>query len=981
MSWVSDAFRSAGQWVVDKVEDIGDWFGDQIDSAWNWLSDNVSGLPLKFFAAMGTVFPSWSFGSVQYFLPKHADNDVNALMAGSKWSGSTITYSMPDHRSDYELINPSADGFERLSVQAENGIRNIMDVVVAGYVNTGIVYSGRGNAKIQIAGFDPGNVITRSHGYYPGVPVYSGDTWLTTGDSVNYKKGSHSYFLAMHELGHALGMKHSHDHADGIPRMSEARDTTEYTVMSYNETTNRPQSFMQYDIAALQAMYGADFTTNSGNTIYSWRPDSGETYVNGVSLGEASGGFIFLTLWDGGGIDTYDMSKYSGNALIDLTPGGSSRFSDEQLAKKNSSGATVKGNVYNPFLYNGDTRSLIENAIGGTGNDKILGNQAANILEGRNGDDILTGGAGNDTLDGGAGDDILYSGSGADRLNGGAGLGDMVAYGSTNGQGITVNLANPQFNTGEAAGDTYNGIENVAGTAFGDVLIGDTKNNILYGLGSDDVLRGGLGADVLVGGEGFNWASYMEATSGVVADLANNALNTGEAAGDTYIEIRGLQGSNHADHLAGDSSSLGNALAGLGGNDILTGRAGNDTLEGGEGDDILNGGAGADLLIGGAGLGDMVAYNSVNGQGVTVNLAKPQFNSGEAVGDTYDGIENVAGTASTDILTGDAKNNILYGLGSDDILRGGLGADVLVGGEGFDWASYAEATSGVRVDLVNWGVNSGEAAGDGFIEIEALQGSNYGDSLAGDGNGNALSGLDGTDVLHGRGGNDYLNGGGSDDILNGGVGADTLVGGGGFDWASYIDANSGVTVDLANRGANTGEAAGDYFESIHALQGSTFGDALKGDESGNALSGLEGTDLLQGRGGNDHIHGGEGGDTLSGGTGSDYLIGAAGADRFRFDTALGPSNVDMIVDFSVSEDKIELDGRVFAGLGSYNSGGLVEWNFSIGSRATTQYSQIIYNSATGELFYDADGVGNGVQIKFADISRNMALTHLNFLLV
>jgi serralysin len=62
MSWVSDAFRSAGQWVVDKVEDIGDWIGDQVDSAWNWLSDNVSGLPLKFFAAMGTVFPSWSFG-------------------------------------------------------------------------------------------------------------------------------------------------------------------------------------------------------------------------------------------------------------------------------------------------------------------------------------------------------------------------------------------------------------------------------------------------------------------------------------------------------------------------------------------------------------------------------------------------------------------------------------------------------------------------------------------------------------------------------------------------------------------------------------------------------------------------------------------------------------------------------------------------------------------------------------------------------
>ncbi|MGO4389692.1 calcium-binding protein, partial [Microvirga sp. 2YAF29] len=224
----------------------------------------------------------------------------------------------------------------------------------------------------------------------------------------------------------------------------------------------------------------------------------------------------------------------------------------------------------------------------------------------------------------------------------------------------------------EAKGDTYDGIENIAGTQYTDILTGDAKNNILYGLGSDDILRGGLGADVLVGGEGFNWASYMEATTGVVANLSDASQNTGEAAGDTYIEIRGLQGSNYADQLTGDTTSRGNSLSGLGGNDILYGRAGNDTLDGGEGDDILIGGAGADILVGGAGLGDMAAYAATNGQGVTVNLANPQFNTGEAKGDTYDGIENIAGTQYTDILTGDAKNNILYGLGSDDILRGGL---------------------------------------------------------------------------------------------------------------------------------------------------------------------------------------------------------------------------------------------------------------------------------------------------------------------
>ena len=105
--------------------------------------------------------------------------------------------------------------------------------------------------------------------------------------------------------------------------------------MSYRHLSgDYPQTYMQYDIAALQAMYGADFTTNSGNTVYKWSASTGETFVNGVGQGTPLRNKIFLTIWDGGGIDTYDLSNYSGGASIDLAPGGFVKFSDAQLARR-----------------------------------------------------------------------------------------------------------------------------------------------------------------------------------------------------------------------------------------------------------------------------------------------------------------------------------------------------------------------------------------------------------------------------------------------------------------------------------------------------------------------------------------------------------------------------------------------------------------------------------------------------------------------
>src|SRR5215213_2687625 len=180
-----------------------------------------------------------------------------------------------------------------------------------------------------------------------------------------------------------------------------------------NETWGYAQSLMMLDIAAVQHLYGANYATNSTGTVYRWSATTGEMFIDGVGQGAPGGNRILLTIWDGGGTDTYDFSNYGTNLQVDLRPGGWTTTATAQLAKLRYDGSRLAvGNIANALLYNGDVRSLIENAVGGSGSDTIIGNQAANVLTGNAGNDKLTGAQGNDTLDGGSGTDtVIFSGA------------------------------------------------------------------------------------------------------------------------------------------------------------------------------------------------------------------------------------------------------------------------------------------------------------------------------------------------------------------------------------------------------------------------------------------------------------------------------------------------------------------------------------------------------------------------------------------
>lgn len=238
------------------------------------------------------------------------------------------------------------------------------------------------------------------------------------------------------------------------------------------------------------------------------------------------------------------------------------------------------------------------------------------------------------------------------------------------------------------------------------------------------------------------------------------------------------------------------------------------------------------------------------------------------------------------------------------------------------------------------------------------------DTAYGHGGDDTMLGYGGNDTLFGDAGNDTLRGGGGDDMLNGGAGDDTLIGGIGIDRARYSDAEVGVTVSLALTTAqNTGQGR-DVLSGIEDLGGSQFADRLFGDAGANRLYGFLGDDKLFGGAGVDRLFGGSGNDQLTGGLGKDYFI----FDGYVFDQYVGALTHDTITDFRHAQgDVIALKFFYFNGL---QTGSVDAAAFYCGAGAQAAHDaddRLIYDTTTGKLYYDADGVGGVDAVHFATL--------------
>ncbi len=525
----------------------------------------------------------------------------------------------------------------------------------------------------------------------------------------------------------------------------------------------------------------------------------------------------------------------------------------------------------------------------------------------------------------------------------------------------------------------------ITGTSGNDSLTGTSGNDTISGFGGNDLILAGStgGADVIDGGTGSDSIEFKErATSAVVVDFVAGTISGGSSGTISFTNIERVVGGNFNDRLSGNGAGQ-----------TLTGQAGADTLWGAGGVDTLWGGAGADTFIfreTGTGNADVVRDWASGSDKLLLDAsvmsalgATGNFVAGDARFKA-----NSTGTAT------DASDRVIYNTSNGQVWYdadgNGAGARQLI-------ATLQSGATLVATDIVVEGSTPPSGG-------QVINGTSGNDSLSGTSGNDTISGLSGNDLLVGNPGADSMRGGDGNDTLISGEGtgttvaddsaADTLDGGLGDDVYHVVQGD----IILADPGGIDTVIAWSNWTLGPGLENLTLGDdaGIASDGTGNELdnriisateggtiSGLGGNDTLIISGGQNTISalGGEGNDTIQGrGSAADHLVGDAGNDllmgRGDFSTMSGGAGADvflfdtnpffgdqgeLITDFAPASDTLRLDGGSMAALGASGRFSAGDPRFATNGTGTAQDSsdRVIYNSITGELWYDANGSDEG----------------------
>jgi len=362
--------------------------------------------------------PTPTTSGLSSFVPLTGEPFFDALVGGTKWggavgAGAVVTYSFPN--AGFWSTHPitgygsSSGGGEPwgafpLTAAQQFAFRSALqqwaNVANITFIESPDSQLTVGDIRVAFtANFQ--QPAFAAYATPPSASPRGGDIWLDASDYwsefADVTPGSHGYLTLLHEIGHALGLKHPFEGPATLPADVDGVSTT---VMSYSATPGDrgsslsfyPTTPMVLDILALQYAYGPNMTYRAGNDTYIYRAD--RTYSE--------------VIWDADGIDTIQYISNLAGGTIDLRP-----------ARWNKLG--ISHDVYTssgPF-WTDDTVMIyadvtIENATGGNGPDTIIGNDVSNVLIGGAGNDVIDGGLGNDTLIGGTGNDTLWGGLGID---------------------------------------------------------------------------------------------------------------------------------------------------------------------------------------------------------------------------------------------------------------------------------------------------------------------------------------------------------------------------------------------------------------------------------------------------------------------------------------------------------------------------------------------------------------------------------------